>query len=668
MFQAGPIDESTEETNNKLTLMIDNEYEVELQCPPDYPSHTDAFYLNTKSTSLSMWANSVNEFLLDSPQPLRIQTILRKAAELYHNDRVSTEDEMDVDDECGMDDDSAFTTDWELKIARLKKRWSHKEKMIREEKESGKMMHTMGRATAADNIQQIFTSSAASGILTNDLIDIMATCEETGISAEPIDDNIYNWRVKLSSFVDVLGRELEEGMKRWGYNYIELELDFALDLYPFYPPLLRVVRPRLASSLNQRVTNLDMLKLTFWEPTRSMRDVLTDVHKVLQKVARIDVASPRNDPVKYRYGAYHDIEHHLLKLAIVTEVNPRASAAVNDLPQATPKLSHSKQSNGGTKREEYWAAGTGYGHNKRPAWDIQAHVAAQKEKDRQIESVLISILKELKLLYANHAPQLKPKNAAKEKDSSVDPVEDMLHVLEGSALIPFLEQQLTAAKSVLEMGRHTAVYKAIVDVLKEISLQPALVPLLAKLPNQTQSIYELLKELEEKANVMLTHICKAGNGSIPKLKNVPKSNSPSLSNSRRPKKMKTSQRKVSSSETKGEDENTPEDQTLDEEKLARDFAALFNDVKEAFERVGIETTITRSSSSEESDKGEQNCEELYKSALKDCIFSSNDIELGKYFLILMLFLCALRRKYIYHTFLNNIFVLLTVGINQYIIL
>jgi hypothetical protein len=69
-------------------------------------------------------------------------------------------------------------------------------------------------------------------------------------------------------------------------------------------------------------------------------------------------------------------------------------------------------------------------------------VAVQREKDKQIESVLHTILQELKDLYAKHAPQLKPRQRRTEtrsRSESIDPVEDMFTILEGSSLVPFLE-------------------------------------------------------------------------------------------------------------------------------------------------------------------------------------------------------------------------------------
>lgn len=62
----------------------------------------------------------------------------------------------------------------------------------------------------------------------------------------------------------------------------------------------------------------------------------------------------------------------------------------------------------------------------------------------KVETVLHKILEELKILYTNHAPQLKPRIQGQPEpdtgqDRVIDPVEDMYTVLEGSALIPFIE-------------------------------------------------------------------------------------------------------------------------------------------------------------------------------------------------------------------------------------
>ena len=48
-----------------------------------------------------------------------------------------------------------------------------------------------------------------------------------------------------------------------------------------------------------------------------------DIKQFLAQRARLDLNSERNDRERYPDGAYIDIEHHLLRLALVSEVTPR---------------------------------------------------------------------------------------------------------------------------------------------------------------------------------------------------------------------------------------------------------------------------------------------------------------------------------------------------------
>jgi baculoviral IAP repeat-containing protein 6 len=93
---------------------------------------------------------------------------------------------------------------------------------------------------------------------------------------------------------------------------------------------------------------------------------------------------------------------------------------------------------------------------------------------------------------------------------------DLYAVLEGSALVPFLESKLQA-NSFLEICSHTNVYKCVVNIIRELASQPYLVSLLGPLPDQAVSIHSLLGSLEGQARVLLDKIGKAAaNGSVPK--------------------------------------------------------------------------------------------------------------------------------------------------------
>ena len=47
---------------------------------------------------------------------------------------------------------------------------------------------------------KVFSTDAASGILINDLVKIMVQTSVTGIDADTVDDNIFQWNVKIKNF------------------------------------------------------------------------------------------------------------------------------------------------------------------------------------------------------------------------------------------------------------------------------------------------------------------------------------------------------------------------------------------------------------------------------------------------------------------------------------
>lgn len=630
------LENNTDENGHVvLVLLLASEHEFKLHIPINYPDGATPFYVEADSM-ISAWSNSLNEILKEATQPFSLEEVLNNAVDLYTKQKApkspSTSEEELSDEEMEaisdeeeqetiiLADDDAFTTEWELKVTRKKKRWAQKEAELRESMRLTNDPNSMGAVAATPSmatVKSVFTSSGAAGILTNDLVRIMENERQIGFTAEPIDDNIYHWQVKIFDFdpQSELCQDMSVIEKNFGYNYIELEMMFQIDLYPFYPPLVKVMRPRLQGFMMQRVTNMEMLKLSYWSPTKDMQSVIQEIKAFLQQWARLEVESERNDVQKYPRGAYLEMEHHLLTLALVSEVVPRVNLRYQmDVDKMAEMKSLPANKN---KRpdfhKEYWARGTGYGHHNRPEWDINAYLAAQKEKDNKIESVLHQILEELKLLYSQHAPQLKPRPRdsmidpeIQDTGQGVDPVYDMYTVLEGSALIPFIEQYLMA-DSFLEICRHSDVYKVIVDIVKELARQRQFLPLLCALPNQETSIYQLLSQLEQRASIMLRHLNKAGNGSVPKA--TPPKPSESETSSSFNLFPKCFSRCRSSPSTLSSPSSSESE--MAEEKLAREFAVLFNLVKGMLELDGLlsNSTSMSSQSSLESDKNSPKSEE-----------------------------------------------------------
>ena len=286
---------------------------------------------------------------------------------------------------------------------------------------------------------------------------------------------------------------------------------------------------------------------------------------------RLNIHSERNNREKYQDGAYIDIEHHLLRLALVSEIDPRANkkysplqtqqvppssvmispkedrvtpipdssddeeeyrlahtgsssdeeedippiSPPNEIPEfddaiqvaqaassssfsaktksllCVPKLfkKNSEEKGKASQAKKGLAKGTGYSNYSQKGWDVKAYMAAQQEKDRQIKLVLEKILVELQKLHtmtsfpSRNLPDLLFEAAASSSGSSLAPVEtveteeeeergckrkrkhspgaetpvdtrsDLYAVLEGSALVPFLESKLQSS-SFLEICKY----------------------------------------------------------------------------------------------------------------------------------------------------------------------------------------------------------------------
>lgn len=67
----------------------------------------------------------------------------------------------------------------------------------------------------------------------------------------------------------------------------------------------------------QSLANVSLLNLTYWNPTKTVYQVLGQIKAILSEHADLDVSSERNDRLNYPSGAYHPIEDHLIKLALV---------------------------------------------------------------------------------------------------------------------------------------------------------------------------------------------------------------------------------------------------------------------------------------------------------------------------------------------------------------
>jgi len=514
-------------SSKSVTLLLDGNDEFTIKI-----TGSGQYELSSSSKSIVAWTQRVNAAIKSHP-PASFVELLSTAASIHKNKNVFNKDEdLDLEDneegdeegqELDEDGDDEEEDEYEggterhnirnedeymgedfdlesenfkegLEVLRKRKRWAQKEAEIRslvKEQERKKADLDKGKGRVQSKVEQIFSSTAATGVLTNDLLDIMQRSTELGFVADPIEDNIYHWRVKMFSFdpTSSIGKHLTEIEKAYGYSYVELGVELTMDLYPFYPPIVKVIRPRLKGFMMGRVTSMEILKLSYWDPVKGMKYVLGEIRNMLQEHGKLDVNNPMNDMVQYPAGAYTKLEYLLLRLELLCETEPRANLKYVVPEKLLKQPVKAKKVEENAEAGKFWARGTGYGHGHtgKVDWDVQAYLAAQKQKDKETQSIIEAIITELETPNENV----------------------QFEIIEESCLVPVLENYFRN-DSLLDMGRHSSLYIVLLGVVKAVAKQQDLLPLVDTLPNQAKSVHLLLADLDAQARVFLKRLTSSG--------------------------------------------------------------------------------------------------------------------------------------------------------------
>lgn len=333
----------------------------------------------------------------------------------------------------------------------------------------------------------IFTGRTPGLVIMNEFFSIRKKYNtDNKIEISLVADNVYHWNVKLKRLRnEKLNKQLDELKKTFNYDYIELEIHFHDKLYPSYPPFIKVVRPRLDNHLMNRITNMKMVRTEYWTPARDMNYVIDKLITCLTEQCVIEVNSELNDIQKYPHGAYHNLEIVLVKLASLCDINDSNDMEPLDKTEyknlGNKEIQNKQKEKKKTNSKTVWGSGTGYGHDGASKWNIDEYLEMQKEKDRQILSVINTLID----------------NICACKDSEL-PI--IYRIIKSSYIIPFIKQQISSS-NMLEMGNHADLYRLIFTFLQLLVTDQSIY-----LFGGQDALYDTLKKLydEAKAAVKLS--------------------------------------------------------------------------------------------------------------------------------------------------------------------
>ena len=411
----------------------------------------------------------------------------------------------------------------------------------------GGAMERMKKAPDAATIArrecgQIFTSGESCEIILREMCSGVIESSNRGMwFADSVDDDVGQWLIKLyftggevgpGGTESPLAEQLRQVGSAHGYGFVELRMVFQTDLYPFYPPSIRLVRPRLKGHVMERLASLPCLKLAHWNPMTRISELLEDVKSFLLDLGEVDLGHPRNCMRASPSGAYTGMEYALSALSITSDTTPLRARADEAWEWRGPKqcspLSPVGGGAGGGKGvtaepslpkeggNGAWAKGTGYGHgdsrSQGPIWDVAQHEAALKRKMEKTEAVLSELLRSLTGLQGlpedlhafcrgDETPPLLPDLGAEE-----------FALLRDSSFAPFAAE-LIMASPLQEMLKRLKTYATLLALLRVMSSSESLAAILGPLPGMlatAPSIEVALRPIADQAVCFLENFRKMG--------------------------------------------------------------------------------------------------------------------------------------------------------------
>jgi ubiquitin-protein ligase len=226
-----------------------------------------------------------------------------------------------------------------------------------------------------------------------------------------------------------LGQLFSQIKTQFGYDWFEFKLILDNAWYPFIPPKLIHVKPRILINLAIELENLPILKTDKWNPTINLDYLITNIADKLEPFL-LETIKP-TDPSNALNSVYdapdNGLEYKLMELANITNQTTTSYYNLNMEVPKFNKISKIKSSNG-----------IGYGTLHSSNWNVDKYIKEQGLSQQKITTCLQEINKLIS--------------------------ETNYSILEKSILIKYIHTQLSNV-TLLEYEKDIELYQTIFSIL-----------------------------------------------------------------------------------------------------------------------------------------------------------------------------------------------------------
>jgi ubiquitin-protein ligase len=319
-----------------------------------------------------------------------------------------------------------------------------------------------------------FSSASAIRVVLNEFKKLYYAGLRNNYSIFPVDDNIYRLKIKFNKdFFDSTSKIYNDIKK---FN-VDVEIDVQLDgkLYPFYPPKVKLVSPRLLNHMNGRIATMECLLLSKWNPAFSIETIIGHFKNLMDQYAEIDT-SMKN---------YDELENELIELSLLSEIPARInySLTTDGLKNIKDNTYDNSANVNNSNIKKCWTSGTGYGHKGLAEWDVTSTVKAKERKDKQLSKCIKNITRRLTKIIMNNIDI------------------DSVGIISNSCFIPYLKS-VFCGNNILELLKNLERFELLLNSLR-ILTNEYIVIYTIKDGERDLSLYEIFDDLNDDCQMYL---------------------------------------------------------------------------------------------------------------------------------------------------------------------
>ena len=345
-----------------------------------------------------------------------------------------------------------------IKENNIKQNETNEMKIYKELDRIKKLDYNLENNTNIAGAKKLFNNSTIKDILINEYIKIwQSNSDKLSIM---INDNIYIWTITFNH-------------KQIGN--ILMSMSFNQTYFPYGPPQICFISPKLLNKLDHRISNSKIFKLNYWNPAISIGDIIDKIATILDKYAQNNTTISNK---KINQSLYQKL---LVLSSYITNDDDDELDEYFNMFYKSQNNSSNNSSNNSTHYTELPKKknkfnGTGYRSGEENNWKIEDYENLQKTKEYELISILTGINNDLDKLNADKV----------NKDELYDTIENSL-------LIKFLSESLNNT-TLLEMSKKLDLYKLCFNIIQNICID-TLIPLLFdvkyNLFNSIKKLYDL---------------------------------------------------------------------------------------------------------------------------------------------------------------------------------